>query len=151
MKQKRAYQYRIYPTDEQKKNLAQTFGCARFVYNWALRLRTDAYYERQERIGYNELSSRLTHLKQQDDYTWLNEVSCVPPQQALRHLEKAFKNFFEGNAEYPKFHSRHGEQSATYIGTAFKWDGHSLTLAKMDTPLTSIGRAHCLKEASHLQ
>src|SRR3989449_28063 len=138
MKQKRAYQYRIYPSSEQKQMLARTFGCARFVYNWALRLRTDAYYERQERIGYHELSARLTRLKQQDDHVWLNEVSCVPPQQALRHLEKAFKNFFEGRANYPTFKSRHGEQSAEYTTSAFKWDGQQLTLAKMDEPLTLI-------------
>ena len=42
MKQKRAYRYRCYPTSEQAATLAQTFGCARYVYNWALRLRTDA-------------------------------------------------------------------------------------------------------------
>ena len=138
MKQKRAYQYRIYPTDEQKQMLARTFGCARFVYNWALRLRTDAYYERQERIGYHELSARLTLLKQQEDHAWLNEVSCVPPQQALRHLEKAFKNFFEGRAHYPTFKSRHGDQSAEYTTSAFKWDGTHLTLAKMDAPLDIV-------------
>ncbi|HYU72628.1 MAG TPA: helix-turn-helix domain-containing protein, partial [Ktedonobacteraceae bacterium] len=45
MKQKRAYHYRIYPTDEQAHILACTFGCVRYVYNWALRLRTDAYYK----------------------------------------------------------------------------------------------------------
>ncbi len=135
MKQKRAYKYRVYPTAEQKTILARTFGCARYVYNWALRLRTDAYYERQERLGYHELSARLTRLKQQGDHTWLNEVSCVPPQQALRHLEKAFKNFFEGRAHYPTFKSRHGDQSAEYTTSAFKWDGTHLTLAKMDAPL----------------
>ncbi len=135
MKQKRAYKYRVYPTAEQKTILARTFGCARYVYNWALRLRTDAYYERQERLGYHELSARLTRLKQQGDHAWLNEVSCVPPQQALRHLEKAFKNFFEGRAHYPTFKSRHGDQSAEYTTSAFKWDGTHLTLAKMDAPL----------------
>ena len=138
MKQKRAYQYRIYPTDEQKQTLARTFGCVRFVYNWALRLRTDAYYERQERIYYSDTSARLTALKGQPEYSWLNEVASVPLQQALRHLDKAFKNFFEGRADYPKFHSRHGEQAATYIGTAFKWDGTHLTLAKMDAPLDIV-------------
>ena len=51
MQHKRAYRYRFYPTPEQAAVLARTFGCARFVYNWALRLRTDAYYERQERIA----------------------------------------------------------------------------------------------------
>ena len=135
MKQKRAYQYRWYPTDEQKSILARTFGCARFVYNWALRLRTDAYYQEQKRIYYSDTSAMLTHLKQQPEYSWLNEVSCVPTQQALRHLDKAFRNFFEGRAEYPKFKSRHGEQSAEYTTSAFKWDGTQLTLAKMDAPL----------------
>ncbi|HLQ28517.1 MAG TPA: RNA-guided endonuclease TnpB family protein [Ktedonobacteraceae bacterium] len=135
MKQKRAYKYRIYPTDEQARHLARTFGCARYVYNWALRLRTDAYYKEQMRVGYHETSAQLTLLKKQEDRAWLNEVSCVPLQQALRHLDKAFKNFFEGHAAYPKFHKKHNEQSAEYTTSAFKWDGKSLTLAKMESPL----------------
>ena len=138
MNQKRAYQYRIYPTDEQKQILARTFGCARFVYNWALRLRSDAYYERQERIYYAQTSALLTDLKKQSEYAWLNEVAAVALQQALRHLDRAYQNFFEGRADYPKFKSRHGQQAATYIGTAFKWDGKQLTLAKMDEPLDIV-------------
>ncbi len=74
MNQKRAYQYRIYPTDEQKQMLAPTFECARFVYNWALRLRSDAYYERQERISYHQTSAKLTALKKQPAYAWRNPV-----------------------------------------------------------------------------
>jgi putative transposase len=135
MKQKRAYQYRVYPTDEQKHLLARTFGCARFVYNWALRLRTDAYYKENKRIGYHETSARLTQLKQQEEYAWLNEVSSVPTQQALRHLDKAFRNFFEGRAKYPMFKKKRNQQSAEYTTSAFKWDGTSLTLAKMTEPL----------------
>jgi len=138
MKQKRAYQYRIYPTDEQKKIFAQTFGCARFIYNWALRLRTDAYYEHQERVSYADTSARLTDLKKQPEYTWLNDVSSVPPQQALRHLDRAFRNFFEGRAKFPTFKKKHGEQAAEYTTSAFKWDGKQLTLAKMDTPLNIV-------------
>src|ERR1700731_3874818 len=96
MKQKRAYKFRFYPTDEQAKTLARTFGCARYVYNWALRLRTDAYYQEQKRIGYHVSSAELTKLKRQADHQWLNEVSSVPLQQALSHLDRAFRNFFEG-------------------------------------------------------
>jgi putative transposase len=135
MKQKRAYQYRVYPTDEQKQLLARTFGCARFVSNWALRLRTDAYYKENKRIGYHETSAQLTLLKQQEEYAWLNEVSSVPTQQALRHLDKAFRNFFEGRAKYPMFKKKRNQQSAEYTTSAFKWDGTSLTLAKMTEPL----------------
>lgn len=135
MKQKRAYKFRFYPTNEQKHLLARTFGCARYVYNWGLRLRTDASSQYQQRIGYHETSAALTKLKKQEDHQWLNEVSCVPPQQALRHLDRAFRNFFEGRAAYPTFKKKHGVQSAEYTNSAFKWDGTSLTLAKMDSPL----------------
>jgi putative transposase len=100
-------------------------------------LRTDAYYERQERISYAGTSAALTTLKQQPATTWLNEVSSVPTQQALRHLDKAFRNVFEGRAKYPTFHKKHRAQSAEYTTSAFRWnpETHTLTLAKMETPL----------------
>jgi putative transposase len=135
MEQKRAYKYRVYPTKEQKQVLARTFGCARFVYNWALRQKTDAFYQEQRRLYYKDLSEALTHLKQQANYSWLNEVSSVPLQQALRHLEKAFLNFFEGRTKYPTFKKKRNRQSATYTSNAFKWGGTFLTLAKMTEPL----------------
>jgi putative transposase len=137
MKEKRAYRYRFYPTLEQAVVLERTFGCARYVYNWALRLRTDAYYERQERIDYHEASASLTVLKQQPETAWLNEVSSVPLQQALRHLDSAFRNFFEGHAKYPTFRKKRGRQAATYASNAFRWDAQArtLTLAKMGAPL----------------
>jgi putative transposase len=129
--------YRFYPTSEQAAILARTFGCARYVYNWALRLRTDAYYERQERIGYHEASAALTTLKQQPETAWLNDVSSVPLQQALRHLDSAFRHFFEGRAKYPTFRKKRGRQAATYASSAFRWDAQArtVTLAKMETPL----------------
>jgi putative transposase len=135
MQQKRAYKYRVYPTNEQKRVLARTFGCARFVYNWALHQKTDAFYQEQRRLSYKDLSEALTLLKQQEESCWLAEVSSVPLQQALRHLEKAFLNFFEGRARYPTFKKKRNRQSATYTSNAFKWDGTSFTLAKMTEPL----------------
>ncbi len=138
MEQKRAYKYRISPTDEQKKILARTFGCCRFVYNWALRQKTDAFYDEQQRLSYKDTSLALTQLKKQPEYSWLSEVSSVPLQQSLRHLDKAFLNFFEGRAEYPTFKKKRHQQSATYTANAFKWDGKCLTLAKMDEPLNIV-------------
>ena len=65
--------------------VSRTFGCARFVYNLSLRLRSDAYYQEQKCIYYSETSAMLTQLKQQPQYSLLNEVSCVPtiPGKAL--------------------------------------------------------------------
>ena len=85
----RAYKYRFYPTDEQENLLRRTMGCVRLVYNKALATRTEAWYERQERIQYKETSSLLTSWKKIEELDFLNEVSCVPLQQCLRHLQKA--------------------------------------------------------------
>ncbi len=138
MKQKRAYKYRFYPTNEQKRLLAHTFGCCRFVYNWALRKKTDAYYQDGKRLSYKDVSALLTALKKQDETGWLADVSSVTLQQSLRHLDRAFINFFEGRGNYPQFKKKRQQQAATYVDTAFKWDGTSLTLAKMAEPLEIV-------------
>ena len=138
MNQKKAYKYRFYPGDEQKRILAQTFGCCRYVYNWALRKRTDAYYQHGERLYYEDTAQRLVLLKKQEDTLWLNEVSSVPLQQALRNLDRAFRNFFEGRADYPTFKKKRNQQSATYASNAFTWNRQALTLAKMDAPLSIV-------------
>jgi putative transposase len=78
----------------------------------------------------------LPALKEQ--YPWLRDASAVPLQQALRHLDRAFVNFFEGRADYPAWKSKRNEQSATYAANAFTWDGQTLTLAKMDAPLSMV-------------
>jgi len=135
MKIKRAYRFRFYPTSEQKVILARTFGCARFAYNHMLRQRTEAWFERQERMGYHETSAALTALKKTEEYAWLNEVSSVPVQQALRHLQTTFTHFFAKRAKYPNFRRKDGPQSAEYTTSAFRWDGAALKLAKMHEPL----------------
>ena len=131
----RAYKFRFYPTEEQEQILAKTFGCVRYVYNWGLRLKTDAYYNDGKRLYYKDLSAQLTVMKQQTETIWLNEVSSVALQQSLRHLDRAFINFFEGHGAYPQFHKKHGKQSASFMSSAFKWDGQNITLAKMSEPL----------------
>ncbi|UXU91963.1 transposase [Burkholderia sp. S-53] len=132
---KRAYRFRFYPTFEQEAVLARTFGCARFVYNQMLRMRTDAWQQRQARVGYHETSAALTILKKTPEHAWLNEVSSVPLQQALRHLQTAFANFFAKRAKYPKLRRKVGMQTAEYTASAFRWDGTSLRLVKMNEPL----------------
>ncbi|MCY7323464.1 MAG: helix-turn-helix domain-containing protein, partial [Phormidesmis sp. CAN_BIN36] len=56
----KAFKYRIYPTPEQETLLRQTMGCTRLVYNRALALRTDAWYNDQKRVGHSETSTSLT-------------------------------------------------------------------------------------------
>jgi len=116
---KRTYRYRLYPNEAQKAELARTFGCSRWVYNWALETKTKAYYQDEESLSFTDLSSRLTSKKKEEETEWLSEVSAVTLQQSLRNLNQAFTNFFEGRAEYPSFKSKKGDQTARYVGTAF--------------------------------
>ena len=132
----RAYRYRFYPTDAQAQQLARTFGCVRHVYNWALELRSTAWSASKERVNYHETARRLALLKTDADKAWLNEVSSVALQQSLRHLDKAFTNFFAGRAKYPRFKSkRDNVQAASYMSNGFTLRDGRLTLAKHDAPL----------------
>ena len=132
---KRAYKYRFYPTLAQAELMAKTFGCVRFVYNSILGWRTDAYRERQEKIGYTQADKRLTALKAMPEYAFLRDVSAVPLQQAIRHQQDAFKNFFAGRSGYPVFKSKRHKQAATFMNTAFKYRDGKLFIAKSATPL----------------
>lgn len=132
---KRAYKYRFYPTPEQEHLLTSTFGCVRFVYNSILRWRTDAFYQRQEKIGYIEANAHLSELKKCPELNFLSEVSSVPLQQCLRHQQTAFKNFFEGRAKYPVFKNKRHRQSAEFTRSAFRYREGNLYLAKCNTPL----------------
>ena len=131
----KAYRYRFYPTAEQENLLRGTMGCARLVYNKALAYRTEAWYERQERVGYSQTSSMLTNWKKEEELDFLNEVSCVPLQQGLRHLQTAFTNFFAGRAKYPNFKKKHNGGSAEFTKSAFRWKDGQVFLAKCTTPL----------------
>ena len=135
MKKLRGFKYRIYPTNSQRLELAQTFGCTRYVYNWALALRTNSYYQDNVSLSYTDTSNALTKLKKDPEKPWLKQVSAVPLQQGLRHLNTAFINFFAGRNKYPRFKKKNGRQSAHYAPNAFKWKDGKLTLAKMSQPL----------------
>jgi putative transposase len=136
---KRAYRYRFCPTDAQAAELSRTFGCVRKVYNMALAARTEAWVTRQERVNYNATSAMLTAWKKTEELAYLNEVSSVPLQQALRHVQTAFTHFFGKRAKYPRFKSRKkSRKSAEYTTSAFRFRDGTLTLAKMTEPLDIV-------------
>ena len=118
---KTRYRFRFYPTTKQTIELSKVFGCCRYVYNWALNIRSDAWRTEQKRISYFDTSTLLTALKKQEETKWLADVSCVPTQQALRHLQIAFLNFWAKRGRYPSFKKKRNKQTAEYTVSAFKW------------------------------
>ena len=133
-----AYKVRAYPDPEQAAILSRTFGCVRVVWNRTLAGRHARYQTEGKSTSYRESDGALTVMKKLPDLAWLNEVSSVPLQQALRHQHKAFVAFFQKRARYPRFKSRRSKQSATYTRAAFRWRDGQLTLAKTSAPLAFV-------------
>lgn len=124
---KARWTFRCYPTPEQAEHLNRTLGCARFVWNWALRVRSDGW-RNGERISYPATDRALTILKTTPEHVWLNEVSSVCLQQSLRDLQTAFSNFFDKRARYPTFKKKAARQSAHYTQAGFSFNAATRTL-----------------------
>jgi putative transposase len=133
---KARYQFRFYPTDQQKQSLAQLFGCVRVVWNDALALCKQS----QKKPKSAELQKIvITQAKKTLERAWLSEVSAIPLQQSIADLETAFKNFFEScsckkkgrKVGYPKFKKRTNSQSARLTRGGFSIKADGIYLAKI--------------------
>jgi putative transposase len=93
-----AYKCRVYQTSEQKSVLNRTFGCVRVVWNQTLAWRRQRHHDEHAKTSYAQASAYLSAMKATEDLAWLSEVSCVPLQQAVRHQQAAFANFFGRSA-----------------------------------------------------
>jgi putative transposase len=110
-KLRKVYRFRMEPTTTQEHHLSRMAGARRWVWNWALRRWKDAYATTGKSITLKQLSAELTALKKQPETAWLNEVDSQALQQALKDLHRAFVNFFEKRARYPRFKSRKRDQA----------------------------------------
>ena len=97
------YKFRIYPTEEQKAFFEKHFGCVRFIYNYLLNLRMEAYRKDKTNISGYEAKKYIAKLKKQEEYKWLSEVNSQSLQEAAIDLSKAYKRFFKKLAAYPGF------------------------------------------------
>ena len=91
----------------------------RVVWNQTLAARQARWHAERTGMSYAQSDRALTAMKKDPGLAFLNEVSSVPQQQALRHQHAAFGAFFAHRARYPRFKSRRGRQCAHYTRSAF--------------------------------
>lgn len=108
---------RLYPTLEQEQKLWQSVGTARFIYNWTLARQEENYKNGGKFISDNDLRKEITILKQ-DDLNWLNEVSNNVAKQAVKDGCEAYKKFFKGVSDRPRFKSRRKSKPSFYNDTS---------------------------------
>jgi transposase len=138
MFERAAYKCRAYPDPEHASVLNRTFGCVRVVWNRTLAWRHQRCRAEKAGTSFTQANAYLTAMKATGELAWLNEVSSVPLQQAIRHQQAAYTAFFAKRARYPRFKSRQGRQSAEYTRSGFRYRGGRLHLAKMDTRLAFV-------------
>lgn len=109
----KAFKFRIYPNASQQKALAVQFGHSRFVYNHYRAVREGYYHDTGTGLNYYDCQTDLADILKVD-YPWLKEADSQALQCSLQDLDRAYKNFFEGRADYPNFHSKHEKQSIRY-------------------------------------
>jgi putative transposase len=133
-----AHKCRLYPTPEQKPALNRTFGCVRVVWNTILAERQKLYTTEGKSTSPAQASRNLTLLKQRPEFSFLNEVSAVALQQAIRHQDNALKAFFQGRSRYPRFKSFRQRQAAEFTRSGFSLREGVLSLARIDGPVPFV-------------
>ena len=102
----KAYKYRIYPNNEQKVQIAKTFGCCRFVYNQTLAYRKEKYENSKESVTKTDCNN-FCNRELKRKYEWLKEVDKFALTNAVYNMDSAYQKFFKEHAGYPKFKSKH--------------------------------------------
>ena len=136
----RAIKIRLYPNRTQEQTLNKVLGCYRFVYNQMLALKQDAYNKDKTNLGLCELS-KFFHgtLLKNEQYAWLKEQNTKVMKQAIRQMLSAYDGFFKLGKGFPKFKSKHDNNSALFpyeaISKSNSFETRHISLTK---PLKNI-------------
>ena len=131
MERIRGYRYRAYPNKAQREFFEKTFGCCRFVYNHYLEAKKNLWKEWRDTLSYSEMSRDLSkNLKKEK--VWLKEADSIALQQSLRHLDRAYQNFFKNRCGYPQLRKKHAKQSyrTMNVNGNIQIDGDTIKLPK---------------------
>ena len=111
----KAYKYRLYPTSEQKVLINKHIGACRWLYNYGLQKKIEAYARDRTHVSRFDLQADLPILKKTEEYNWLTEVNALSLQAVLRNLDTAYKNFFRDKKGFPKFKSKKNNRQSFQV------------------------------------
>ena len=110
-----AIKIRLYPNKTQEQVLNSVLGCYRFVYNYMLARKQEAYNTDKTNLGTTQLSKHFHHeLLKDEQYAWLKEQNTKIMNQAIRQMDSGYQKFFKQHNGFPKFKSKKNNQSALF-------------------------------------
>ena len=133
----RSYKYRLYPTKEQKVLFSKHFGCARWIYNYALDKKVKAYQINKESLSRFDIQKDLPVLKKAEETIWLKEVNSQTLQASLENMDRAFTKFFRDKKGFPKFKSKHDNKQSFSVPQkgVVDFDTNTISLPKFKKPI----------------
>lgn len=143
----RSYVVRLYPNKQQKLQIINTFGCARFIYNYYLAKRIEVYAETSKAFFYEDCSRDLTALKK--TLPWLRKVDKCALQNSLRDLDNAFRRFFKRICEFPVFKKKREYRHSYRTNCNISVKGNFLKVPKLK-PLRFKGYKEILGKILHV-
>lgn len=144
MIEKKAYKFRLYPTQDQMSVMAHIFGCKRWVYNHFLSVQKELWTSERKHLSHFDMNYSITELKKQENTAWLSETDSISLQNATEDLSTAYKNFFASikgkrkgkKMELPRFKKKTSRQSYRTRGVKVL-DG-AVKLPKIKTPVECV-------------
>ena len=136
--------YRIYPNNEQKIQIAKTFGCCRFVYNQTLAYRKEVYEKEKKSVSKTDCNNYCNR-QLKKEYEWLKEVDKFALTNAIYNMDAAYQKFFKEHAGYPKFKSKHDNHKSyttnfTNGNIAVDFEGNRVKLPKIKNVKAKLHR-----------
>ena len=129
----RAYKYRLYPTKEQETLINKHIGSCRWIYNYALSKKIEAYKTDKTTLSRFQIQADLPGLKKQEETKWLKEVNSQSLQASLEHMDNAFVRFFREKKGFPRFKSKHYSKQSFSVpqNTKVDWDSKRVSIPKI--------------------
>lgn len=131
------YNYRIYPSKAQQDILERHFGCCRWVWNWGLAKRMEAWAKDKTMLSRNEMCAEITKMRHSEKTAWLAESVAQSLQSELVMLDMAYTKFFKKQNGYPKFKTKKNRQRLRLPQNVYMdFDKRRVTLPKVgDVPV----------------
>ncbi|EBV3278152.1 IS200/IS605 family element transposase accessory protein TnpB [Salmonella enterica subsp. salamae] len=132
MKRLQAFKFQLRPNGQQERDMRRFAGACRFVFNRALALQNENHEAGNKYISYTKMTSWLVEWKNATETQWLKDSPSQPLQQSLKDLERAYKNFFQKRAAFPRFKKRGQNDAFRYPqGVKLDQDNSRIFLPKL--------------------
>ncbi|EHJ1690011.1 TPA: transposase [Salmonella enterica subsp. enterica serovar Typhimurium] len=132
MLKRQAFKFQLRPNGQQERDMLRFAGACRFVFNRGLALQNENHEAGDKYIPYTKMASWLIEWKGDAETQWLKESPSQSLQQSLKDLERAYKNFFQKRAAFPRFKKRGQNDTFRYPqGVKLDQDNSRIFLPKL--------------------